>query len=248
MLMHPIIEKLKSLNLYGMAETFQSLSKNPDSEALSFEERFGIIVDREIILRDNRRQIRLLKEAKLRYPDACVEDIDYENVRGLDRSQMIALTQCNWIRRQQNIVFLGPAGVGKTYLACALGHRACREGLSVRFFRMVHLFELLRAAHAGERYALFMKNLSKIQLIILDDWGLGDLSKNERQDLLEIFENRHALKSTVLTSQIPIDLWHEYIGDATIGDAILDRLLSSSHKIELSGESLRKKDKDLIST
>lgn len=243
MLMQPTIEKLKVLKLYGMAESFKSFLENTDSEALSFDERFGIIVDREIIVRDSNRQIRLLKEAKLRLPEACIEDIDYQHLRGLERSQMVALTQCDWIRRRQNLVLLGPTGIGKTYLACALGQRACREGLSVRYLRMAQLFELLRASQAEGKYAPFMSKLSKIELIILDDWGCGELKKSERQDLLEIFENRHALKSTALTSQVPVELWYEYIGDATIADAILDRLLSNAHKIELDGESLRKKTK-----
>ena len=156
---------------------------------------------------------------------------------------MVALTQCDWIRRQQNLVFVGPTGIGKTYLACALGQRACREGLSVRYLRMARLFELLRASQAEEKYASFMAKLSKVDLIILDDWGLGELKKSERLDLLEIFENRHGLRSTALTTQVPVDLWHEYIGDATIADAILDRLLSTAHRIELAGDSLRKKEK-----
>lgn len=246
MLMQPTLEKLRALNLYGMAEAFQSFNENPDSERLSFDERFGMIVDKETIRRNEKRQIKLLKEAKLRFPEACVEDINYEHKRGLERTKMVALAQCDWIRKGQNTIFIGPTGVGKTYLACALGHRACREGLSVRFFRMRKLFELIQKSQAEGKYTSFMAKLSKTEVIILDDWATGDINRNERQELLEIFENRHAVRSTILTTQKPVALWHEYIGDATIADAILDRLLSNAHKIELEGDSLRPKDENLI--
>lgn len=245
MLMQPTIQKLKTLKLYGMAEAFQTLIETPDSEALTFNDRFGLMVDREITHRDNRRQTRLLKSAHLRTAQACVEDIDYQHARGLERSQMQAFTICDWIRRQQNIIFVGPTGVGKTYLACALGHQACRQGFSVGYFRLTRLFEMVRASQAEGKYTRLMSQMSKTDLIILDDWGLGQLNKSERQDLLEILEDRHGLKSTVITSQLPIQLWHEYIGDATIADAILDRLLCNAHKMELRGPSLRKKEPDI---
>ncbi len=247
MLMQPTIEKLKALSLYGMAEIFQSLNQDPDSERLSFDEKFGMIVDREIIRRDSKRQIRLLKEAKLRDPAACIEDINYEHVKGLERTQIVALAQCDWIRRDHNVIFSGPTGSGKTFLACALGQRACREGLSVRYFRMRKLFELIKTSQAEGKYASFMAKLFKTELVILDDWALGELNKTERQDLLEIFEMRHGLRSTILTTQKPISLWHEYIGDATIADAILDRLLSNAHKIAIDRDSLRPKEENLIS-
>lgn len=247
MLIQPTIQKLKSLKLNGMADALQSFHSNPDSEGLSFDERFGIIVDREVIYRENKRQSRLLKGAKLRLSQACVEDIDYQHPRGIEKSQMIALTQCDWIRRHHNIVYLGPAGIGKTYLACALGQQACRQGFTVKYFRMTRLFEALRTAQGEGKYTSFINQLSKTDVLILDDWGLGQLSKNERQDLLEVLEDRHALKSTIITSQLPILLWHEYIGDATIADAILDRLLSGAHKIELRGGSLRIKDPNIDS-
>ena len=248
MLMQPTIEKLRALRLYGMAEAFQSLNENTNSEALSFNEQLGLIVDREIILRNGNRQIKLLKEAQLRFPEACVEDIDYQHPRALEKSKMVALIQCDWIRRRQNLVFIGPTGIGKTYLTCALGQRACRDGLSVRYLRMVKLFELLRASQAIGKYAYFMTKLSKVDLLILDDWALGNLNNTERLDLLEIFENRHGLRSTALTTQVPVDLWHEYIGDATIADAILDRLLSGSHRMDLDGDSLRGKIKTEVQT
>lgn len=242
MLTQPTIQKLKALKLHGMAEAVQSFHQNPDSEALSFDERFGIAVDREITHRENKKQARLLKGAKLRTSQACVEDINYQHPRGLEKNQMMALVQCDWIRRYQNIIYIGPTGVGKTYLACALGQQACRRGFSVKYYRITRLLETVRSTHGEGSYTTLMSHLSKIDVLILDDWGLGQLNKSERQDLLEVLEDRHALKSTIITTQLPIKLWHEYIGDATIADAILDRLLSGAHKIELDGDSLREKD------
>ncbi|HXH55326.1 MAG TPA: IS21-like element helper ATPase IstB [Gammaproteobacteria bacterium] len=242
MLMQPTVEKLKVLNMYGMAEALQSLNQNPDSASLSFDEKFGIIVDREITVRYDKRQIRLLKAAKLRIPEACPEDINYEHLRGLERNKMITLIQCDWIKQHQNVIFTGPCGIGKTYLACALGQRACRAGISVNYFRMPQLFELLRAAQATGKYSTLMSKLSKIELIILDDFGLGELNMVERQDLLEVLESRNGLRSTAVTTQLPIDLWYRYIGDAMIADAILRRLLNCAHKIELDGEMLDQKE------
>jgi DNA replication protein DnaC len=172
-----------------------------------------VIVDHELTQRENKRQTRLLKTAQLRTTQACVENINYEHVRGLNKSLMATLTLSDWIRRHQNLILLGPTGIGKTYLACALGQQACRLGLTVRYFRLSRLFETMKQIHAEDRYTRFMKELQKADLIILDDWGLGQLNKNERHDLLEILEDRHALKSTAITSQLPVDLWHEYIGD-----------------------------------
>lgn len=247
MLIQPTIQKLKALKLYGMGEAFQSLLEAPDSESLSFADRLGIIVDRECLHRENRRQTRLLRNAKLRTTQACVEDIDYQHSRGLDRNLMSTLVMCDWVRRKHNLIFIGPTGVGKTFLACALGHQSCRQGFSVQYFRMPRLFEILKTSQVNGKHIHFMHQLAKTDVIILDDWGLGQLNKSDRHELLEILEDRHALKSTIITSQLPIQLWHEYIGDATIADAILDRLLSSAHKIELRGESLRKKDPELDS-
>ena len=247
MLMQPTIQKLKDLKLYGMAEAFKSLIETPESESISFNDRFSLVVDREYLHRENRKQTRLLKNAKLRTTQACVEDIDYEHSRGLDKGVMATLVLCDWIRRKHNLIFTRPTGVGKTFLACALGHQSCRQGLSVQYFRMSKLFELLKMHHANGKHLQLTSQIAKTDVIILDDWGLGQLNKNDRHELLEILEDRHALKSTVITSQLPISLWHEYIGDATIADAILDRLLSSAHKIDLKGDSLRRKDPDLDS-
>ena len=247
MLLQPTIQTLKSLKLFGMAEAFQSMLEMPDSESLSFMEKMGLIVDREVSLRDNRRQSRLQKEARFRIAQACAEDIDYQSKRGLEKNKILGLVMGDWIKRHQNLIIVGPTGVGKTYLACALGNKACRLGLSVRFVRLPRLFEKLRMAQADGKYSTIMNQLSKTDLLILDDWGLGNLSKNERQDLLEILEDRHELKSTAITTQLPVELWHEYIGDATLADAILDRLLSNAHKVVLDGPSLRPKEPELDS-
>lgn len=166
--MQPTVEKLKLLNMYGMAEAFQALNQNPDSASLSFDEKLGIIVDREMTVRYDKRQKKLLKAAKLRISEACPEDINYEHIRGLERNKMMVLIQCDWIKQHQNVIFTGPCGIGKTYLACALGQRACREGLSVNYFRMPQLFELLRAAQAIGKYSALISKLSKTALIILD--------------------------------------------------------------------------------
>ena len=247
MLMQPTLQKLKALKLSGMAEALLQLQENTESEGLSFDERFGIIVDREELHRENKRQARLIKGAKLRSSQACIEDVNYHHKRGLEKSLISAFSQCDWIRRKQNIIFTGPTGIGKTYLACALGQRACQQGFSTRYFRVTRLLEEIRLSQGCGKYMIFMNQLSKTDVLILDDWGLGQLNKNERQDMLEILEDRHALKSTVITTQVPVQFWHEYIGDATIADAVLDRLLSGAHKLELQGESLRKKGVDLDS-
>ncbi len=242
MLIQPTIQKLKTLKLHGAVKAVQILMDNPESASLSFEEKLGILVDQETIYRDNNRQKRLLKAARLRSTQACVEDIDYQYPRELDKNLFLTLTLCDWIRRQQNLIFIGPTGIGKSYLACALGHQACRQGLSVRYFRVSRLFETFKTIHGEGRYPRFMHELSKVDLLILDDWGLEQLNKQERHDLLEVLEDRHMLRSVAITTQLPLHLWHEYIGEATIADAILDRLLTNSHKIELRGDSMRPKN------
>ena len=170
MLIQPTIQKLKTLKLYGMLSALQSFMDNPDSETLAFDEKLGIMVDQEITYRDNKKQTRLLRIARLRSTQACVEDIDYQHVRGLDKNLILTLTLCDWVRRQQNLIFLGPTGIGKSYLACALGHQACRQGLSVRYFRVPRLFEMFRTVQGEGKYSRFMRELSKTDLLILDDW------------------------------------------------------------------------------
>ena len=241
------LDKLNEFKCFGMHEAVDSLLQQPEAQSLSFEEKLGIIVDRESVYRENSRRKRLLNYAKLRSPNACVEQIDYRHERTLDRSKFISFTTCDWIRQQQNIIFTGPTGVGKTYIACALGQQACRQGLGVRYFRVPRLLENFRIAQAEGQLQKLMISIAKAELLILDDWGLGSLAKTERSDLLELLEDRYGLKSTIITTQLPVENWHEYIGDATIADAILDRVLSCAHRVELSGKSMRKMAEDLDS-
>jgi DNA replication protein DnaC len=186
----------------------------------------------------------LLKTARLRV-NACLEDVDYRHPRGLERSYLMSLGSGHWIRQCQNLCITGPTGCGKTWLACALGHQACRQGLSVRYLRLPRLFEQLRIAQGDGSYLRLSKQLAKVDLLILDDWGLQKITAPARNDLMELIEDRHGLKSTLIASQLPIDLWHEQIGDATLADAILDRLLHGSHRLELKGESMRKRRENL---
>ena len=244
MLNQHTLEKLRALRLTGMCQAFEQQLAQPAAQELAFEERFGLLIDHEILYRDNRRLARLLKSAKLRL-NACVEDIDYRHPRGIDRSFMSSLTSCQWIQRHQNLCLTGPTGTGKTWLACALGNQACRQGLSVRYLRVPRLFEMLRIAHADGTYPRLMNQLAKVDLIILDDWGIQKIAATQRNDLMEVIEDRHGLRSTLIASQLPIEHWHDYIGEATLADAILDRLLHNAHRLPLKGESMRKKQKKL---
>jgi DNA replication protein DnaC len=243
MLIEQTLGTLRRLKLNGMAKAFEQQHQDPNMHALSFEDRFSMIVDREAVNRENKRLSRLLRAAKLRQ-HACVEDINYKHKRGLERSQMVSLSTCDWIRAKQNLLLVGPTGTGKSYIACALGNAACRQGLSVFYIRATRLFEELKIAHGDGSFGKKLLQLTKVDLLILDDWGISPLDRTERQDLLEIIEERHGLKSTMITSQLPIEHWHSaYIQDATIGDAVLDRLLHSAHQIQLKGESMRKNNR-----
>ena len=244
MLNQHTLEKLRALRLIGMSEAFEQQLTQPAAQELAFEERFGLLVDHEVLYRDNRRLTRLLKAAKLRL-NACVEDIDYRHPRGIDRSTMGALVSCQWIQRHQNLVINGPTGTGKTWLACALGNQACRQGLSARYYRVPRLFEMLRIAHGDGSYARLMNQLAKADLLILDDWGIQKMAAAQRNDLMEVIEDRHGLRSTLIAGQLPVEHWHDYIGEATLADAILDRLLHNAHRLPLKGESMRKKQKKL---
>jgi len=225
-----------------MAEALEQQLGDVQLQGLSFEERMGLLIDRESTSRDNRRLTRLLRLAKLR-EQACMEDIDYRHPRGLQKSQFSPFAACNWVRKAQNICLSGPTGSGKTYLACALGHASCRQGLSVRYWRLPRLFETLRIAHGDGSYARLLTSLAKTDLLVLDDWGLQKPGGQERHDLLEVLEDRYGKRATVVTSQLPVKNWHAYLDEPTVADAILDRLVHNAHKIQLSGDSMRRKAK-----
>ena len=213
-------------------------------DAMSFEERLGLLLDREIAVRQTRRMNTRLRKAKLRQ-DSCIEDIDFPHPRGLDKSLVMRMAGCEWIKERNNLIITGPTGVGKTYLACAFAQKACRQGFNTLYLRMTKLFEDLSLSKGDGRYLKLLSSFAKADLLVLDDYGLDQLGREQRHDLLEILEDRHGLKSTLVTSQLPIDHWHEQIGDPTLADAILDRLVHSAHKIKLKGESMRKKNANL---
>jgi len=243
MLHQPTLDKLRALTLTGMAEALQQQAHQPDAQNLSFEERLGLLVDAEAMTRENRRYQRLLREARLRV-SATPEAIDYSHPRGLNRDQLRELSACHWIRRHQNLCLTGPTGSGKTFIACALGHQACRLGLSVAYYRVPRLYEDLRLARGDGSYPKLLRKLAKTELLILDDWALQVPDTYQRQDLLEVLEDRDRLKATLVASQLPIEHWHEHLGEATVADAILDRLVHNAHKIALKGESMRRQSLD----
>ena len=239
MLNHPTLEKLTELRLSGMKEALVEQQDMADIEELEFEERLGLLVDREITVREDRRLKTRLRNARLRQ-QAAIEDLDYQHPRGLDKSLMRDLGSCQWIRKHLNLLITGPTGVGKTWISCALTHKACRSGYSAQYRRLSRLFDELSYAHADGRYPQLMKKLARTDVIVLDDWGLAKLTAPQRRDLLEVLDDRHDRRSTLITSQLPVEHWHKIIGDPTYADAILDRLVHNAYRIELKGESMRK--------
>jgi DNA replication protein DnaC len=239
MLRHPTAEKIQALKLTGMAKALDEQRAMADIEELTFEERLGLLLDRELTERENRGLATRLKKAKLRHA-CCVEDLDFRTPRGLDKALVLSLAACAWIAKGINLLITGPTGVGKSYLACALGHKACLEGHSALYLRLPRLFDELRLAKADGSYGKLMMGYAKVSLLILDDWGLTPLGDDQRRDLLELVEDRHGLRSTVVTSQLPVENWHDYLGDPTLADAILDRLVHNAYKINLKGDSMRK--------
>ena len=240
MLNEQTLDKLYAMKLSGMADAFQEQLQQPSLSPLSFEERFGMLVDRQWTWKEDCRMKRLLQEAKLKI-QASVEDIDYKSPRGIDRSVMMSLSSCDWIKKHQNILITGPTGVGKTFLACALAHKACQEGYRSFYLRAPKFYYQLALAKADGSYGKIMAKLSKTHLLVLDDMGLAPMTDSERRDLLEVIEDRHGHVSTIITSQLPVENWHETIGDPTIADAILDRLIHNAHRIHIKGGSMRKK-------
>ena len=244
MLTHPTMEKLNALKLTGMVKALTEQQQMAEVDSLGFEERLGLMVDREATERENRKLATRLKKAKLRQ-SASVEDIDFRRTRGMDKALILSLAACTWIAKGVNVLICGPTGVGKSYLACALAHKACLEGYTALYLRLPRLFEELRLAKADGRYGKLMLGYAKTDLLVLDDWGLTSMTDPQRRDLLELMEDRYGLKSTIITSQLPVTAWHEAIGDPTMADAILDRIVHNAHKIEMKGESMRKSRKTL---
>ena len=240
MLIEQTLARLHALKLPGMAAALEAQRGVPDMAALSFEERLALLLEREQAVREDRRLTRLLQLARLRVP-ACVEDLNFRVARGLDRGLVLRLAEGAWVRRHEVVLLTGPTGSGKTWIACALGHQACRQGHRVRYLRLPRLLgEDLVKARADGSYGRLFQQLARADLLILDDWGLAPLGDRERRDLLELVEDRVGRRATLVTSQLPVEHWHEQIGNATFGDAILDRLVHHAHRITLTGGSLRR--------
>ncbi len=242
MLTNPTLNKLNELRLTGMAKAYGEQEEMKDIEQLSFEQRFGLLVDREMTERQNRRLVSRLRAAKLRQ-NASLEDIDLRHQRGLDKHLLPQLGSCQWIKDHHNVLLTGPTGIGKSYIACALANSACRVGYKSLYQRLPRLFEELGIAKGDGRYSKILTNLSKTDLLVLDDFGLSKLTEEQCRDLLEVIEDRHGLKSTIVTSQLPVKNWHDVMQDPTLADAILDRLVHNAYKITLAGESMRKERK-----
>ena len=239
MLAHPTLLKLEQMRLSGMAAALRDQFDMPDIEAMPFLDRLGLMVDHEEAVRGDRRLARRLHTAQLRIP-ASMAHLDYSASRGLDKRVMLHLASCQWIRRRQNVIITGPTGVGKSYVACALAHKACLENFNVRYTRLSRLLESLQLAREDGTYLKVMKQLSRMDVLILDDWGLHPIHPIQQRDLMELLDDRYTLRSTIVTSQYPMDKWYEIMEDPTLADAILDRIVNNAHKIELTGESMRK--------
>ena len=240
MLNQPTLDKLQSLKLHGMAEAFRAQLETAQSSSLSFEERFAMLVDQQWLWKENRALARRLRSARLK-EKGVVEDIDYQHPRGLDRKLIRTLATSEWVRQHQHILLLGPTGTGKTWLACALAQKACRDGFTILHKRAAELFRELAVAHADGSFGRLLIRLSRIDILVLDDFAMAPLKDSERRDFLEICDDRYQRRSLILTSQMPLAHWHEQIGDVSVADSILDRVVHNAYRLELNGESMRKK-------
>lgn len=242
MLSEHTLNQLRGLRLDGMIRAIEEQATSTAAAVLGFDERLSLIVQREITWRDDRRLQRLLKAARLKVSEACVEDIDWRASRGLDRAVVTALAGGDWLRHGQSLLITGATGCGKTWLACALAHQAARSGFSVLYTRAARLFDELQVAHGDGSYARRLAQLAKLDLLLIDDFAISPIDAGQRNDLLELLDDRVGSRSTLITSQLPVKAWHTYLDDPTLADAILDRVVHSSHKIELKGRSLREKN------
>jgi DNA replication protein DnaC len=240
MLNQPTLDKLQTMKLHGMASAFRLQLETTDTAQLSFEERFALLVDQQWLWKENRALERRLRASKLK-ERGVIEDIDYQHPRGLDRKLLRTLAASEWVRQNQNVLFIGPTGIGKSWLACALAQKACRDGFSVLHKRTTELFRELAVAHVDGSIGRVLLKLSRVDVLVLDDFAMAPLKDSERRDFLEICDDRYQRRSLILTSQMPIAHWHEQIGDPIIADSILDRLVHNAYRIELSGESMRQK-------
>lgn len=240
MLNQPTLEKLQTMKLHGMADAFRTQLETTDASQLSFEERFAMLVDQQWLWKENRALARRLRSAKLK-ERGVIEDIDYQHPRGLDRKLIRTLASSEWVRQHQNVLLIGPTGIGKTWLGCALAQKACRDGFTILHKRSSELFRDLAVAHVDGSLGRLLTKLARIDILVLDDFAMAPLKDSERRDFLELCDDRYQRRSVILTSQLPLAHWHEQIGDPTLADSILDRLVHNAYRIELNGESMRKK-------
>lgn len=240
----PTIERLHAMRLGVMADAWQAQSRDPKVGSLSFDERFAMLVEAEHLARDNRRLTRLLRDAQLRLPNANVEDVEASPTRGLDKPMLRQLAGCSWVHEHLSVLLTGATGVGKSYIACALGQVACRRGHRTLYRRVPRLLDELALARVDGTYARLLAKLARTDVLVLDDWGLGSLKEAQRHDLLEVLEDRYGRASSVVTSQLPVAKWHDWIGDPTLADAILDRLVNKAYKVDLKGNSRRRETTD----
>jgi DNA replication protein DnaC len=240
MLNQPTLEKLQTMKLHGMADAFRAQLETTDTSQLSFEERFAMLVDQQWLWKENRALARRLRLAKLR-ERGVIEDIDYQHPRGLDRKLIRTLASSEWVRQHQNLLLIGPTGIGKTWLGCALAQKACRDGFTILHKRSSELFRDLAVAHVDGSFGRLLTKLARIDILVLDDFAMAPLRDSERRDFLELCDDRYQRRSMILTSQLPLAHWHEQVGDPTLADSILDRLVHNAYRIELNGESMRKK-------